>query len=97
MLSYAFGPEELKLHVAGCIIKAFKVEEGEPVTEKTKFGWTVHRGTEGIVNMCMFINNENECKKLYSWDVLGLQDDIEHSQAKVHDEFNERFYEDQRR
>ena len=30
--------------------------------------------------MCMFTNScENEYRELYSWDVLGLQDDAEHS------------------
>ena len=67
-----------------------KGEEGEPVIEKTKFGWTVHGGAEGIVNMCMFTNSyENEYRELYSWDVLGLQDDAEHSQETVYDEFKE--------
>ena len=44
-----------------------KGEESEPVIEKTKFGWTVHGGAEGIVNMCMFTNScENEYRELYS-------------------------------
>ena len=34
-----------------------KGEEGEPVIEKTKFGWTVHGGAERIVNICMFTNS----------------------------------------
>ena len=30
--------------------------------------------------MCMYTNScENEYRELYSWDVLGLQDDAEHS------------------
>ena len=63
-----------------------KGEEGEPVIEKTKFGWTVYEGAEGIVNMCLFSNScENEHRELYLWDVLGLQDDAEHLQETVHD------------
>ena len=55
-------------------------EEGEPFILKTKFGWTVHGGAAEVVNMCMFTNScENEYRELYSWDVLGLQDDAEYS------------------
>ena len=65
-------------------------EEGEPVIEKTKFGCTVHGGAEGTMNMCMFTNScEDEYRKLYSWNVLSLQDDAEHSQDTVYDEFKE--------
>ena len=67
-----------------------KGKEGEPVIEWTKFGWTIHGGAEGIIDMCLFTkSSESEYRELYSWDILGLKDEAEHSQVTVYDEFNE--------
>ena len=67
-----------------------KGKEEEPEIEWTRFCWTIHGGAEGVINMCLFTkSSESEYRELYSWDVLGLKDEAEHSQVAVCDEFNE--------
>ena len=67
-----------------------KGKEAEHVIEWTKFGWTIHGGAEWVIDMCLFTkSSESEYRELYSWDVLGLKDEAENSQATVYDEFNE--------
>ena len=39
-------------HIRSDVI--IKGKQGEPVTEWTKFGWTIHGGAEGITDMCLF-------------------------------------------
>ena len=39
--------------------------------------------------MFVYKVSESEYRELYSWDVLGLKDEAEHSQATVYDEFKE--------
>jgi hypothetical protein len=64
---------------------------GEPVTEKTKFGWTIiAKGTEiDYTALLIAQSNQTDYEQLCRLDVLGLEDRPEHDQASVYAEFRE--------
>ena len=66
--------------------------DGEPVAEKTKFGWVImspgidfDRGT-----MLMTQTSQSDFENLCRLDVLGLADSMENDQNVVYDDFKER-------
>ena len=64
---------------------------GEPVAEKTKFGWTIiAKGTEiDYTALLIAQSNQTDYEQLCRLDVLGLEDRPEHDQASVYAEFRE--------
>ena len=48
--------------------------EGDPIVEETSFGWVVHGGDDYSDDQCMFTRDTSDCEKLFSLDVLGVED-----------------------
>ena len=66
----------------------FKGKPGEPIVEGTTFGWVVHGG-DRATDGCLYTREASDYERLYSLDVLGVEDRGESSQLDVHTEFNE--------
>ena len=74
-----------------CKIKTeevFKGRSDEPVVEGTTFGWVIHGG-DCSVDECLFTTEVSDYEKLYSLDVLGIEDRRENDQDEVLLEFTE--------
>ena len=74
-----------------CKIKTeeiFKGKDGDPIVEGTSFGWLIHGG-EVATNVCMFTRESTDYEKLYTLDVLGVEDRGENDQLDVCKEFKE--------
>ena len=70
--------------------KVFKGNPGEPLVEETTFGWVVHGGDEYTSDgVCMYLREVNDYEKLYSLDVLGVEDGGENDQFDVMCNFKE--------
>ena len=70
--------------------RVFKGKPGEPLVEETTFGWVVHGGDEyGSGSTCMYLREVNDYEKLYSLDVLGIEDRGENDQLDVLRDFKE--------
>ena len=55
--------------------RVFKGKPGEPLVEETTLGWVVHAGDEyGSGSTCMYLREVSDYEKLYSLDVLGVED-----------------------
>ena len=68
--------------------EVFKGAPDEPIVEGTTFGWIIHGGTLSN-DKCMYVREPNDYEKLYSLDVLGVEDREENSQLDVYSEFKE--------
>eukprot|EP00795_Rhopilema_esculentum_P006372 gene6372-biopygen7981 len=67
----------------------FKGNDDEPIVEGTSFGWIIHGGEFSSTN-CMFTRElGNEYERLYSLDILGVEDRGEDDQLDVYKEFKE--------
>jgi hypothetical protein len=94
---YRTANEEYPIHVilgdaVYCQIKTESIIKGEPddpIVEGTTFGWVVHGGKEYADGRCMFTRETNEYERLYSLDVLGMEDRGEGDQLDVYREFQE--------
>ena len=66
-------------------------ELGEPVAEKTKFGWTLMSPGKELDHSKMLLTQTTytDYEELCRLDVLGLEDKAEHDQEAVHAEFRE--------
>ena len=53
------------------------------------FGWIIHGGEEYADDKCMFIKEAGEYEKLYSLDVLGVENRGEDDQSEVYGSFKE--------
>ncbi|XP_068742455.1 uncharacterized protein [Montipora capricornis] len=67
----------------------YKGQPEDPIVEGTKFGWIVHGGKEYADSKCMYVRETDEYEKLYSLDVLGVEDRGEDDQLDVYKEFQE--------
>ena len=64
--------------------RLFKGHPGELLVEETTFGWVVHGADEyGSGSSCMYMREVNDYEKLYSLDVLGVEDRGENDQLDV--------------
>ena len=94
---YRTANEEYPIHmILGdafyCQIKTEDIIKGEtddPIVEGTTFGWVVHGGKEYSDGRCMFTRETNDYERLYSLDVLGIEDRGETDQSDVYQEFRE--------
>ena len=74
-----------------CSIKTEKIckgEKDEPIVEGTSFGWLIAGGVYANVN-CLFTTESNDYERLYSLDVLGVEDRGENDQLDVMRELKE--------
>ena len=70
--------------------RVFKGKPGEPLVEETTFCWVVHGGDEyGSGSSCMYLREVNDYEKLYSLDMLGVEDREENDQLDVLRDFKE--------
>ena len=60
----------------------------EPIVEGTTFGWVIHGG-DFPDNQCIFTRETSDYERLYSLDVLGVEDRGENDQFDVMREFHE--------
>ena len=67
------------------IIKGAK---GDPIVEGTTFSYIIHGGDQGNAT-CMYVSDTKDYERLYSLDILGVEDRSENDQSKVHKEFIE--------
>ena len=83
------GEHQVQLILGHCIYSKIKTERvfkghpGEPLVWETTFGWVVHAGDEyESGNSCMYMRELNDYEKLYSLDVLGVEDRGENDQLR---------------
>ena len=70
--------------------RVFKGNPGEPIVEETTFGWVVHGGDEYTSDgACTYLREVSDYEKLYSLDVLGVEDRGENDQFDVLRDFKE--------
>ena len=94
---YRTASEEYPIHViledaTYCKIRTEQVYKGQPedpIVEGTTFGWVVHGGKEYADSKCMYVRETDEYERLYSLDVLGVEDRGEDDQLDVYKEFQE--------
>ena len=67
----------------------YKGQPEDPIVEGTTFGWVVHGGKEYADSKCMYVRETDEYERLYSLDVLGVEDRGEDDQLDVYKEFQE--------
>ena len=68
----------------------FKGGPEDPIVEETTFGWVIHGGTEYPNAKCMYTKEvDDHYEKLYSLDVLGIEDRGENDSSVVLTEFKE--------
>lgn len=63
--------------------KIYKGKPGEPVVEGTTLGWVIHGHDDHITDQCMFMREMNDYERLYTLDVLGIQDRGKNDQLDV--------------
>ena len=89
--------EEYPLHIILCdniysrirTENVFKGEPGDPIVEGTTFGWVIHGGDLSDNIQRMFVGQNSDYEKLYSLDVLGVEDRGEDDQPDVYRKFKE--------
>jgi len=70
--------------------RVFKGQPGEPLVEEATFSRVVHRGDEnGSGSSCVYIREVNDYERLYSLDVLGVEDAGENDQLDVLHDYKE--------
>ena len=65
--------------------------QGEPVAERTKFGWTILSPGEEFdtTHMLLTQTSQLDYEELCRLDVLGLKDTPQHDQGELYKEFQE--------
>lgn len=64
--------------------KAFKRKPGDPLEEETTFGWVIFGGDDYVSDGARMYSSEvNDYERLYSLDVLGVEDQGENDQLDV--------------
>ena len=64
----------------------FKGKPGEPIVEKTTFGWIIPGG-DHVTDGCLLTRETSDYEQLYSLDVLAVENWGENLQLDVHTEF----------
>ena len=67
--------------------QTFKGRPEDPIVEGTMFGWIIHGGVKYTDNKCMYIKEASDYEKLYSLDVLEVEDRGEDNQSDVYSSF----------
>ena len=62
----------------------------DPIVEGTRFGWIIHGGEEYGDDKCMFAKETSfDYERLFSLDVLGVEDRGQDDQLQVYEDFKE--------
>ena len=69
--------------------EVIKYAKGDPIVEGTTFGYIIHGGDKGS-GTCMYVNDTKDYERLYSLDILGVEDRSENDPSEVYKEFIER-------
>ena len=69
--------------------QVYKDQPEDPVVKGTIFGWVIHGGTDYSDTRCMYVKEVTEYERLYSLDVLGVEDRREDDPLTVYTEFQE--------
>ena len=67
----------------------YKGQPDDPILEGSTFGWIAHGGKEYADSKCMYVRETDQYERLYSLDVLGVEDRGEDDQLDVYMEFQE--------
>ena len=67
----------------------YKGKPEEPIVEGTAFVWLIHGGQEYADSRCRYVRECYDYEKLYSLDVLGVEDRGEKDPSAVYAEFQE--------
>ena len=94
---YVTASEEYPIHVilgdrTYCKIRTDQTFNGrpeDPIVEGTTFRWIIHGGVEYTYNNFMYVKEVSDYEKLYSLDVLGVEDKGEDDQSDVLSSFKE--------
>ena len=70
-------------------VQGNKGQPEDPIVEGTTFGWIVHGGKEYADSKCMYVRETDEYERLYSLDVLGVEDRGEDDLLDIYKEFQE--------
>ncbi|PFX12713.1 hypothetical protein AWC38_SpisGene23283 [Stylophora pistillata] len=62
---------------------------GDPVAERTRFGWTIMSSGTDLGNVHLAVNSTVDHNRLCTLDVLGLEDKLSNHQSDVQEEFKE--------
>ena len=65
--------------------EVIKGTKGDPTVEGTTFGYIIH-GDQGN-GTCTYVSDTKDYERLYSLDILGVEDRSENDQSEVHKEF----------
>ena len=65
-----------------------KGKKGEPIVEGTTFGYAIHGG-DRTSGTCLYVKESKDFERLYSLDILGVEDRGEDDLSDIHREFNE--------
>ena len=94
---YRTSSEEYPIHLIIGDATYYKIQTGQvykgqpkdPIVEGSTFGWVVHCRKDYPDSTCMFTRETSDFEKLYSLDVLGVEDRGEYDQPDVCSEFRE--------
>lgn len=67
----------------------FKGQPEEPIVEGTTFEWVINGREEYAESKRMLVKESSDYEKLYSLDVLGVEDRVEDDQSQVYSDFKE--------
>ena len=65
----------------------FKGKDEESIVEGTSFRWVIHGGELTTTNYMVTRKHGNDFERLYSFDILGIEDRGEDDQLAVYKEF----------
>ena len=71
--------------------EVIKDAKGDPIVEGTTFGYIIHGGGGGGGDKgngtCMYVTDTKDSERLYSLDILGVEDRSENDPSEVYKEF----------
>ena len=68
--------------------EVIKGAKGDPIAEGTTFGYIIHGGDKSN-GTCMYVSDTKDYERLYSLDILGVEDRSENDPSEVYKEFIE--------
>ena len=68
--------------------EVIKGAKGDPIVEGATFGYIIHGGDQGN-GTCMYVSDTKDYERLYSLDILGVEDRSENDPSEVHKELIE--------
>ena len=63
--------------------------KGDPIAEGATFGYIIHGQIKAMERSCMYLSDTKDNERLYSLDILEVEDRSENDPSEVHKEFTE--------